>query len=107
MTIDGPTFDRRRDVEALVKKQDAKPGSQEDKKQDANTRAAEEKLRLALGKSLNHLLDGDRGRFVDNGIIARRMEFLRRCGRVVGLRRRRVRLSPRLRLWSRRRRPCR
>jgi len=69
-----------RDVEALVKKQDAKPGSQDDKKQDANTRAAEEKLRLALGTRVRINRKGARGRieidFVNEDELQRLYERL-------------------------------
>jgi ParB family chromosome partitioning protein len=51
-----------RDVEALVKRQDGQTGTREDKKADANTRAAEEKLRLALGTRVRINRRGKGGR---------------------------------------------
>ena len=53
-----------RDVEALVKKgsPDAKTERVEDKKADANTRAAEDKLRLALGTRVRINRKGKGGR---------------------------------------------
>ena len=64
-------------------------------------------LRFAFGKSLNDLLDGNGGRFVDNGVVAGRMEFVRRRGRVIGLLSQARPVEVGLRLWSRRRRPSR
>jgi ParB family chromosome partitioning protein len=70
-----------RDVEALVKKSgDGKTETKEDKKQDANTRAAEEKLRLALGTRVRINRKGTRGRieidFVNEDELQRLYERL-------------------------------
>jgi ParB family chromosome partitioning protein len=51
-----------RDVEALAKREDGETGRREDKKADPNTRAAEDKLRLALGTRVRINRRGKGGR---------------------------------------------
>jgi len=69
-----------RDVEALVKKEDGPAGKREDKKADANTRAAEDKLRLALGTRVRINRRGKGGRieidFVNEDELQRLYERL-------------------------------
>jgi ParB family chromosome partitioning protein len=70
-----------RDVEALVKKdEDGKPGRREDKKADVHTRAAEDKLRLALGTRVRINRRGKGGRieidFVNEDELQRLYERL-------------------------------
>ena len=69
-----------RDVEAIVKKQDGKPGKPEDRKTDVHTRAAEDKLRLALGTRVRINRRGKGGRieidFVNEDELQRIYEIL-------------------------------
>jgi ParB family transcriptional regulator, chromosome partitioning protein len=69
-----------RETEALVKKQDGKTGTREDKKTDVHTRAAEDKLRLALGTRVRINRKGKGGRieidFVNEDELQRLYERL-------------------------------
>jgi len=69
-----------RDVEALVKKQDGLTEKREDRKADANTRAAEDRLRLALGTRVRINRRGKGGRieieFVNEDELQRLYERL-------------------------------
>jgi ParB family chromosome partitioning protein len=73
-----------RDVEALVKKQDGTSEPREDKKTDVHTRAAEDKLRLALGTRVRINRRGKGGRieidFVSEDELQRLYERLTEGG---------------------------
>src|SRR5205814_337786 len=76
-----------REVETLVKKstgEDGKTGRREDEKADANTRAAEDKLRLALGTRVRINRRGKGGRieidFINEDELQRIYEMLTGAG---------------------------